>query len=575
MQIRTGLGVSPGIAIGQAFILGSEDVRIPQRFIHPENIDRELEHLVEGLDGAKSEIRKLQERAVEVAPIFEAHVRILEDKKLRRELEECIRTLRYTAEYAVSRVFRRYARTLRAIDDYFLSQRDSDINDIERRVLRNLLGAQREDLAHLNTPVIIVAKDLAPSQTASLDRSKVLAFVTEGGGRTSHTAIVARSLEIPAVVGVGELLGEVTGGDTIVADGNSGKVIVAPDARTLKKYEQASTEYHTFEESLVELREQPAETTDGTRIRLLCNIEFPNEIPAALRQGAEGIGLYRTEFLFLKENRIPTEDEHTAAYMESVEALGGRPIVIRTFDLGGDKFAEVTGTPRERNPFLGCRSIRHCLENPPMFHDQIRAILRASAKGDVKLLFPMITSVIELRKARDIVREEMDALRSEGVPFDENMQVGALIEVPSAAICADLIAKEVDFFSVGTNDLVQYTLAVDRGNERVSNLYSHTSPAVLRLLKNIFDVAADHDLPVTVCGEMSGHVRYTILLLGLGLRIFSVSPIALPEIKKVIRSVGIPESEEIARAVLDSDHSDEALEELNNRTKDIIPEAFA
>lgn len=580
MEIRKGIAVAPGVVIKEAFLLESEGFRIPRHLITDDEVPEELARLTEAIKSAMDEINELEGNisrrvGAKIGTIFATHRLMLEDKKLRQEFVERIEKNKFSAEYSVSLSLRVYVRKFKEIEDPYLSARVSDIFDIEKRLLRNLLGEKREELKNLTREVIVVAHDLTPSQTASLDTSKVKGFVTDMGGRTSHSAIVARALGIPAVVGLGTATAEVFGGDLIVLDGNRGVVIIRPDEKTLKEYESIEKKFHIFEEKLVtELKDLPAVTPDGREIRILGNIDFPREISASLRHGASGIGLYRTEFLYLGSKSVPTEEEHFAAYKKSVEELKGKPIIIRTVDLGGDKISP-TDKNTEANPFLGCRSIRYCLEHLSLFKLQLRAILRASALGNVKILFPLISTLQELRKAKDVVREVMDELKSAGIAFDEKIEIGIMIEVPSAVMLADVFAKEVDFFSFGTNDLIQYTLAIDRNNEKVAHLFSPAHPAIIRSLKHVITVADEHNIRVGICGEMGGQIEYTILLLGLGLKEFSVAPaMIIPEVKKIIRSVTFDRAKEIADTVCSFDDADKTTKYLRNIAREIIPEIF-
>ncbi len=580
MEIRQGIGVCPGIAIADAYIVDSENVRIPQKFVSPHQVEDETARFGRGLGVATQQLQAVQEQmskdlGEDVAAIFDAHLRVLNDRKLGATVIDLIQSKHLTAEYAVSRVFRRYIKHFQNLPDPLLSHRASDIIDIEQRLLRCLIGEKAEDLKTLTKEVVVLASDLTPSQTAGLSKGKVVGFATERGGRTSHTAIVARAMEIPAVVGLGSIVYDASGDDTIVVDGNRGLVVISPDEETLARYERERDSFFLFEEKLAsELRDLPGETTDGEHIHLLANIEFPDEVDTALAYGAEGVGLYRTEFLYLAKMRPPTEEEHFQAYLKAVSLLGGRPIVIRTLDLGADKFPADMGGTSERNPFLGCRSIRFCFQNLDLFKTQIRAILRVSSFGNVKMLFPMITSLGDLRTAKIIVSEVMTDLERAGIPFDRNIDLGIMIEVPSAALTADILAAETDFFSVGTNDLTQYTLAVDRGNQSVAEFYTPAHPGILRLLRNVFDVGARCNIEVNVCGEMSADPSFTILLVGMGLKQFSVSPAAIPEVKKVIRSVSMKEANEVARKVAELSESAEISAYLTEITEKISPSTF-
>ena len=578
METRKGIAVSPGVVIKEAFVLESEGFRIPRHLVKEEEIPKEISRLEEATKVAWEEIEKLEDRVStnlgsEIGSIFATHKLMLQDKLLLREFSKKVEQHRFSAEYAVTLVLRVYIKKFESVDDPYLAARVGDIYDIEKRLLRNLLGEKREELKNLTKEVVVVAHDLSPSQIASLDTTKVRGFVTDLGSRNSHAAIVARALGIPAVVGLETATVDVFGGDRVIIDGNRGDVIVRPDEETIKEYQLIEKDFHVFEEKLTsELKDLPAVTLDGREITILGNIEFPRDISPNLNQGAAGIGLYRTEFLFLGSNESPTEEEHFKAYSQAVQELGDKPLIIRTVDLGGDKFFPANSNT-ELNPFLGCRSIRYCLEHPNIFKSQLRAILRASALGKAKIMFPLISSLQELRKAKDIVKEVMEELNQKGIDFDEKIETGIMIEVPSAAMVADDLAKEADFFSIGTNDLIQYTMAVDRGNEKVAHLYSPAHPAILKLLKMTINAAEENDIKIGICGEMGGEIEYTILLLGLGLREFSVAPaMIIPEVKKIIRSVTYERAKEAAETVCSYDDPAKTIEYLRNIVREIIPE---
>ncbi len=577
MEIKKGIAASPGIAIAPAFVLDAEGVRIPQRAVSEQDIPHEIERLDIGLLKAKEEIETTvgavrRRLGPDYADIFAVHKKMLDDRRLRDQIISFIKEKQCSAEYAVSRTMRGYARLFRGITDHYLAQRVADIDDVEQRLLRALLGEKREELSHLAEKVILVAHDLAPSQTAMLDREKVVGFATDAGGRTSHTAIVARAFQIPAVVGLGDVLNDVAGGDLVIVDGHRGIVIINPDESTLQNYREREQSIHLFEARLLtELKDLPAVTLDGRGIELLANIEFPSEVTLCLQHGADGVGLYRTEFLYVGATTPPSEEDHYKAYSRAAQELGGKRLVIRTVDLGADKFS--SGVP-ERNPFLGCRSIRFCLRNVSLFKTQIRAILRASVLGNVQMMFPLITTIEEVRRAKEIVREVMEEMRRNNMPFNEKIPVGIMIEVPSAALLSDVLAPESDFFSIGTNDLIQYTLAVDRGNETVSHLFSPTHPAILRLLTMVINAASKNSIRVAMCGEMSGEVPFVALLIGLGLRELSVSPAVIPDVKKVIRSITYEEAKAIAEKSFTFTRAEETMEFLKRYTSEILPEAF-
>jgi phosphotransferase system enzyme I (PtsI) len=588
MEIKRGIAVSPGVAIGPALVLDSEWFRIPQRAVPCRQIDGECERLRHALAHAADETRANQQAVTaklgsQYGAIFGAHALMLTDPTLSQEIEALVRNDRFAVEYAVSRVIRRYAKALESIEGGYLAERVADLFDIEKRILRHLLGERREQLRDLSEPVIVLANDLTPSETAGLDPRRVHAFATEAGGRASHTAIVAGVLDIPAVVGLGPFITDVSGGDLVIVDGHQGLLILDPDDETRQRYEHVRASFRTHESKLGELRHLPAETRDGIRVALLGNIEFPQESVPGLERGAEGVGLYRTEFLYLGKQTDPTEAEHLEAYLTVLRTMGAqRPVVIRTLDLGADKFlpSGSGGSPvgrrssPERNPFLGLRSVRLCLRNLTLFKTQMRAILRASAFGDVRIMFPMISTLLELRQCKMILAEVKEDLEEEGIAFNPRMPVGTMIEVPSAAILAEHLAREVDFFSIGTNDLIQYTLAADRNNETVATLYSPGDPAVLRLIERVVQAAAKYNIAVNVCGEMSGDPLYTMLLLGLGIRQLSVTPHSIPAIKRVVRSATVEESIAVAQEAMRLETARDVNNYLREQTRRILPEVF-
>ncbi|MFO0964994.1 MAG: phosphoenolpyruvate--protein phosphotransferase [Gemmataceae bacterium] len=580
MEIKRGIPVSPGVAIGPALVLDTEGYRIPQRFVEKKKRRDEVARLKGALHLAADEIRANQQAVTQklgkkYGAIFSAHALLLEDAELIQEIERLIRDQDHAAEYAVSRVMRRHAKTLESLPGQFAS-RAADLFDIEKVVLKHLLGTAGEPLDHLSKPVIVLAHDLTPSQTASLDPKMVYAFATEAGGRASHTAIMAGVLEIPAVVGLGRFVTDVSGGDEVIVDGNRGVLILNPDEETRQRYEETRQQLGTFTSRLSELRDLPAETKDGVRITLLGNIEFPHEAEHCLERGADGVGLYRTEFLYLNKSTDPTENEHFDAYSHVARTMAARPVIVRTLDLGADKFAtQVEKSHQERNPFLGLRSVRLCLRNLTLFKTQLRAILRASALGDVRIMFPMVSTLLELRQCKMILAEVKEDLEDEGLPFNKKLPIGTMIEVPSAAIMAEEIAREVNFFSIGTNDLIQYTLAADRTNEAVASLYSPADPAVLRLVARVVQAALGQKIDVSVCGEMSGEPIYTMLLLGLGLRQLSVTPQNIPEIKKVVRSITLKEAKGVADEAMRLETARDVNSYLREQTRRVLPEVVS
>jgi phosphoenolpyruvate-protein phosphotransferase (PTS system enzyme I) len=572
MQKLQGIAVSPGVAIGEALVMDNEGFRIPRRFVARDAVVDELERLEKAVEAAAWEIARnrdavTQELGDQYGAIFEAHLQMLQDPRLHAELEEMIRQRHYSPEYAVSRTLRRYAQVFQRIESSYLAERANDIFDIEKRLLRHLLGHRREGIAHLTSPVLILAHNLTPSETANLDPAFALGFVTEVGGPGSHTAIVAEALGIPAVVGTGGFLSEVSGGDLVIIDGDKGLVILQPDEETLALYRHEAEENRTLAAKLEPLRDLPAETLDAVHVEILGNIEFPYEVDHCVDRGADGVGLYRTEFLYLGSDTEPTEEVHFEAYSRVMRTMGDKPVIIRTFDMGADKMPNMPAMEDERNPCLGLRSIRLALRNLPMFRIQLRAALRASALGNLQIMFPLVTTLLELRQAKMVLADVMEDLDEHGVPFNRDLPIGMMVEVPAAVMMLDRFVKEVDFVSIGTNDLVQYTLAVDRSNKDVVQLYNPADPAVLRLLKMAIDTANGAAVPVNLCGQMSGVPIYTMLLLGLGLRRFSVTPAAIPEIKNLVRKVSLERSKEVAAHVMTMENAREIkgylAEEMN------------
>ncbi len=554
MQKLQGIAVSPGVAIGEALVMDTEGFRIPRRFVARDAVVDELERLDKAISAAAAEIAHHRETVSaelgeKYGAIFEAHLQMLQDSRLRAELEEMIRQRHYSPEYAVSRILRRYAQVFQRLETSYLAERANDIFDIEKRLLRHLLGRRREGISNLASPVLILAHNLTPSETANLDRRFVRGFVTEIGGPGSHTAIVAEALEIPAVVGTGPFLTEVSGGELTIIDGDKGLVILQPDEETLASYRHRAEETRIQASKLEPLRDLPAQTLDGVHIELLGNIEFPYEVDHCVDRGADGVGLYRTEFLYLGAEIEPTEEVHFQAYSRVVQAMGQKPVVIRTFDLGADKMPNMARPDDERNPCLGLRSIRLALRNLPLFRTQLRATLRATALGNVHIMFPLVSTLLELRQAKMVLADVMEDLQEHSIPFNRNVPVGMMVETPAAAMMIDHFVEEVDFLSIGTNDLVQYTLAVDRSNKDVVGLYNPADPAVLKLIAMSLEAADRKGVSISMCGQMSGSPLYTMLLLGMGLRKFSVSPSSIPEVKNLCRSVSLAECQAVAARV--------------------------
>lgn len=579
MLIKRGIAVSPGVVTGTALLLGSEDFRIPRTVVSVDAIDTEIARFHSALENACEEIAENQRQAAkelgkEYGDIFAAHLAMVRDPKLIEEIEHGIRDRCRSPEFATSRVLRRKAKAMQNLGDHYLAERAVDVFDVEKRLLHHLLGEQREELAQLTAPVLVLAHNLTPSETANMSRQFVLGFATEVGGPTSHTAILAGALEIPAVVGVGDFLSDVSGGDIVIIDGNHGQVIIDPDEKTQAAFRDSEQRLRTFLERLQGLKELSAETKDGCHIEILGNIEFPEEVVHCTERGAEGIGLYRTEFLYLEKDREPTEEDHFEAYCRVISAFQGRPVVIRTLDLGADKLPAAFRNllPETSNPVLGLRSIRLSLRNLDLFKVQLRAILRAATRGDVRIMFPLVSSLLELRQAKMILADVAEDLEEQGIEFRRDLPVGMMVEVPAAALLAEEFAREVDFFSIGTNDLIQYTLAADRSDPAVANLYSPGDPSILRLIRMVLAAGSAYDTPVTVCGQMSSDPKFVPLLLGMGLRNLSVTPYIIPELKEVVRNITIAQAEDVAAHALTLDLARDVENYLRGELSKLCPD---
>jgi phosphoenolpyruvate-protein phosphotransferase (PTS system enzyme I) len=575
-----GIPVSAGVCRGKILVLGRTRPNIAPRQLTEAELAEEINRLERALVQTRHQILEVQRKVSEgmgaqEGGIFEAHLLVLEDRTLLDEVVRVIQTEKVNAEHAFHTVAERYAATLAAIDDEYLRERASDMRDVTLRVLNNLLGVEEEsDLRNLKEPCIIISHDLTPSNTAQLDKRKVLGFGTDVGSRTSHTAIMARSLRIPAVVGLKTASEELQTGQYALLDGLNGVIIVNPTDQTLYEYGQLILKQATLQQILRDILREPAVTLDGHHVFLSANIEQAADAEQVKANGAEGVGLFRTEYLFLNHEHLPGEEEQYESYREAAAALKPLPVVIRTLDLGGDKFLAHMQVPTELNPFLGWRAIRISLQERDIFRAQLRAILRASADGNVKMMYPMISGLDELNQANALVEEYKSELRREGIPFDENLEIGAMIETPSAAIVADSLAKRVRFFSIGTNDLIQYSLAVDRMNEKIAHLYEPTHPAIVRLIKMIVDAAHNHGVRVSVCGEMAGDPALAPLLLGLGVDELSAAPPLVPQVKFIIRRLKLSEARELASFALNCESASEILARCQDLARQIAPSLF-
>ena len=579
--VLKGIGVSPGISIGMAFLVDGGRLETPAYcYLDLAYIPLEVKRFKKAVQESKDQLLKIRNKLLndvkgkEHIRIIDAHLLMLEDKMLIDDTIKTIKKEKVNVEWAIRMVMKEIRDFFDSVDDEYIRERGSDIDHICDRVLKNLMGKKHETIAEIKEEVIVIAHDLAPTDTVQMVKGKVLGFLTDIGGKTSHTAIVARSLEIPAVVGLENITQKVNAGDTLIIDGTSGMVVINPSKKVIRDYEKKKGQYSDYEKLLHHYKKLPAEMLDGRRVRLMGNIEMVEEIPSLIDHGAEGIGLYRTEFLYLNRKDLPTEDEHFKVYKDVVERVSPHPTIIRTLCIGGDKFLSQMELAPEMNPAMGLRAIRFCLKEPDIFKTQLKGVLRASVYGNLKIMFPMISGMEELRKAKAIMEEAKEELRKEQKPFNPKIFVGAMIEVPSAAIIADILAREVDFFSIGTNDLLQYSLAIDRVNEHVAYLYEPLHPAALRIIKHIVDAAHNANIAVGVCGEMAGEPEHALILLGLGLDQLSMNALSILKVKKIIRSIKYSDAKEIAETALAFSTAGEIERFIRDEVKKRFPDEY-
>lgn len=551
----TGIAASPGVVLGKALVLKEEPIVLNTQKITADQIEAEKAKFFAGREKAAKQLTAIKEKArrtlgEEKEAIFEGHLMILEDEELEEEILAYLEEKLVTADVAASKIIDMQVAMLSEIDDEYLKERAGDIRDIGNRLIRNILGMHIVDLGDIQDESILIAYDLTPSETAQLNLDKVLGFITDIGGRTSHTSIMARSLELPAIVGTNNITKVVKTGDMLILDATNNEIHVNPSAEQVEKFKAQQEKEAAEKAELAKLKDLPAETLDGHRVEVVGNIGTIRDVDGVLRNGGEGVGLYRTEFLFMDRSQLPTEEEQFEAYKEVVEAMEGKLVVLRTMDIGGDKELPYLELPKEMNPFLGWRAVRIGLVRREILDTQLRAVLRASAFGKLAVMFPMIISVEEIRELKGIMADLKAQLRNEGKAFDENIQIGVMVETPSAAVNARHLAKEVDFFSIGTNDLTQYTLAVDRGNEVIAHLYNPLTPSVLNLIKQVIDASHAEGKWTGMCGELAGDVRATALLLGMGLDEFSMSGISVPHVKKLVRNINFADAKALADEAL-------------------------
>ena len=573
----SGIGVSAGIVIGTALYAGRSAPTVEKRNLKPDEVEGEIERFQEALKKSEEQLGELRHRVAEIlgekdARIFDAHLMLVGDDALIDEVTEQIREQKCNADYVFDTVIQRYAKALQQVDDAYIRDRFADIRDVADRVIGNLQGKEPVDLAHLNEPRVILARDLSPSDTATMDRRKVEGFATVIGSRTSHTAIMARALNIPAVVGIPDILDQARNGDKVIVDGLHGVVVVRPDDETVAAYQDLIHSQQQWLKKIDTEKALPAETIDGFRVQLAANIEFPDEIETVRDTYGVGIGLFRTEYLFINQTALPSEEEQFQAYRQVVERIYPQSVIIRTLDIGGDKFISNLRMPSDINPFLGMRAIRFCLSRPDVFMTQVRAILRASAFGKVRIMFPMVATVEELQQALEYVKQAQEELDAEDIHYNPHMDIGIMVEVPAAALMTDQLAPYVDFFSLGTNDLIQYSLAADRANPDIAYLYQPSHPSIIRLIRNVVHHGYEQGKWVSICGEMAGEPLLAPLVLGLGIHELSMSSVAIGPIKRLIRRVRMHDAEDLVERAMQCATAEEVREHCETMVRDVAPD---
>jgi phosphotransferase system enzyme I (PtsI) len=574
-----GIGASPGIVLGRAYLVERFTVRLPQKRILSEQVKGEVDRFLKGIQESKDQLAAIKEKILDPkvrqhAFILDVHLMILNDEMLIQDTLDTIRKKKVNAEWALDLTLEKLDTAFKAIEDEYLRERRSDLHYVSARIFRNLLGKKHDDITKIKGKVIVVAHDLSPADTLQMNLNHVAGFVTDIGGKVSHTAILSRSLEIPAVVGLEVATSLINGGDLLVIDGDTGEMVINPTEEVSQSFLERKRRVKTMEREVLKYAALPAETLDGVRIRLQANIEMVEEVPSVKTHGAEGIGLYRTEILYLNRKDLPSEEEHYQVYRRLAETISPATATIRTLDIGGDKFLPGYSMNNEINPAMGLRAIRFSIKETDIFKTQLRGILRASSYGKLRILFPMISGIEEIRQAKAILEEVKKGLTKLKIPFDREIEIGAMIEIPSASVTADLLAREVDFFSIGTNDLIQYALAIDRINEHVSYLYEPLHPAILRIIRGVVQTAKQNGLPVAICGEMAAEPAYVLILLGLGLNEFSMNPVAIPKVKKVVRMSRFEETRILAEQLFQFSTASEIECHVRNWMAERFPENF-